>query len=184
MRIYLEGPDGSGKSTLAEQLSKHFGLPLSHLGKPANQAELTAQHAVQMRKPGVYDRTHAISEFVYANVLRRENPMSGQVSETMIDSLLAGSEGEAVIIIMCLPSLPAVMHAINTSEEMAGVRENIIAIYGTYINVLGLLAMKYPRQVLLHDYRTVAPEAVIENLEQLGFVSAVSTEAPPLEPGI
>lgn len=185
MRIYLEGPDGAGKSTLAKSLAEHYDLPYMHLDKPANSAEMTAQHSHQMRKPGVYDRTHAISEFVYANVLRRENALSGPVSEAMIDGLLAGCEGEALVI-MCLPSLSAVIHAIGVREEMAGVRENIIAIYGTYVNVLGLLALKYPKQLLLHDYVTTPEEAVFDSLVALGFEPprqpALVPPAPPVNP--
>lgn len=70
--IVVEGPDGSGKSTLLKMLEKQLGVEAKHGGgPPKTEAELRQRLEIDP-DAALMDRWSAISDQIYATVLRGE----------------------------------------------------------------------------------------------------------------
>jgi broad-specificity NMP kinase len=70
MRVVIEGVDGTGKTFLARRLSHEYGCRVWHSARPIDRADL--QNTMQIMSLAgkfdehiVYDRFHAISEYIY-----------------------------------------------------------------------------------------------------------------------
>lgn len=153
--IIVEGPDGSGKSTLVGELVSRLGLiqgTRSTLDRDRLH-ETTVQDSYRavmaavngMDEPVIWDRMF-YSDGIYAPIVRDEESMFPGTTIEYLHRLVLAMRAPVVI---CLPPLEVVRANVASSRQLAGVAENIDAIYEAY----EMLAREFsPSQCIVYDY--------------------------------
>lgn len=150
--LLLEGPDGAGKTSLLKKMVKRWDLDVmprfadTHGPKedPYNRV-YQDQIARGTLRCGIYDRHPLISEYIYAPIVGRGIghqflwPSARQMRHQLAHDAL---------LILCLPPLDEVKKNVARTEQMAGVVENIEAIYEQY----QLLRITWPGKFITYDY--------------------------------
>ena len=171
--IVVEGPDNAGKSTLVRNLCETFDLREGKRGTD-NRDDLwkvtvadthRALHEAEVgTSPArVWDRLF-FSEFVYSKYTGRECEFSEHRKAFILKEL----EAKGYPIILCLPMKATVLKP-NDRHQMAGVNENLEAIYDDYVEMMDWM----PKQTIFYNYQTESPDrihsVVGEYLSNRGF---------------
>jgi len=153
--IIVEGPDGSGKSTLVREITERLGLiqgTRSTLDRDRLH-ETTVQDSYRavmaavngMDEPLVWDRMF-YSDAIYAPIVRDEETMFPRHTLDYLHRLVLAMRAPVII---CLPPLEVVAENVATTKQLAGVVENIGAIYGAYEDLVDQFS---PHQCIVYDY--------------------------------
>jgi hypothetical protein len=164
--IIVEGPDGAGKTVLCGQISKEFPqLKMERIDHKSEEEEKARRirtvrqrvyhglgHAVAGVKPMELHDRFFYSEIVYGNLLRTESKFTTEECD-FINRVL---EALNPPVIFCLPPLEVVRDNLGAQKQMAGVKENIGAIYNTYQGILSLAG-----GILAYDYTIHDPKIAL-----------------------
>lgn len=154
MNLIIEGPDNAGKSTLIEFLKPHLVGSVIHNTVDKDAQSVLAKQSAELSRQGntCYDRSAVISEYIYCSVLRR-----APVIDINLDSIFRLAE--STILVICLPAKHHVTG--TTKEEMAGVKENISALYDAYDSLVDHLSIaKVP--FVVYDWEANEPQEILD----------------------
>lgn len=166
--LIIEGPDGSGKSTLIKQLVEDYDLELharasDSVDGPVPDIYDWAKHDATtwagMTTQNIYDRHPLISELIYGPLCRGK--IDGRFLQTEGAKLIKQMYSDTVMIV-CLPDLDVVKANLSSAGQMAGVNDNIEAIYEEYKMMFATVPLW--AELILHDY--TRPDAY-QRLERL-----------------
>lgn len=156
--IVLEGPDGAGKTTLLANLLDMFpgieehARASSSVGGPLPDIHEWAKSdlATHFFQPlAFYDRHPMISEPIYGSIVRDfvHEWFSSEEAQGLGQSFLTNT-----LLVICLPTLEAVLENIRVDDQMDGVDDHIEAIYNAYKATLVSLKDAFPYNVFHYDY--------------------------------
>lgn len=157
MNLIIEGPDNAGKSTLIKFLEPHISGGVIHNTVDKDAESVLAKQSAELSLEGdkCYDRSAVISEYIYCSVLGRT-----PVIDINLDSIFALAK--STILVICLPSKHHVTG--TTKEEMAGVKENISALYDAYDNLVDHLSIaKVP--FVVYDWEANEPQEILDYIK-------------------
>lgn len=153
--ICVEGPDNSGKSTLAQFLSHELCLPVKHSGGPP-KAEFDisdrCQKLITSHHPLIIDRFPAISELVYAPLLRSVDPEDGYLFQMFIVRAIR----RGWLFIYCRPRVTTILEghkfkSYETEEHIQGVNKKNIEIIAAYDTLMSQIPH------ITYDFETAPP---------------------------
>lgn len=152
----IEGPDNSGKTTLAASLSKRLNMPVQHQTRPGSGKDfMLGFMAEQLSSHTIYDRSMAVSQFIYDKLLSRYQIIGATELDLFIDYTVF-----TIPTIICLPPPETVLNASAGREEMAGVSNKRSELYELYSNFAE--AQISNTNVVVFDYTAQTIDDVVE----------------------
>jgi len=156
--IILEGPDGAGKTTLLLNLldefphiEQHAKASTSTGGPVANIAHWAKEDITTwpIQALSFYDRHPMFSEPVYGQLLRNgyDGWFDGADAQRMGHKIM-----ERGLTVFCLPPIELVVENLSAEEQLSGVEDNILSLYGAYEAYLAHFSKKFPNSVFHYDY--------------------------------
>jgi len=148
--IVIEGVDNAGKTTLAQRLAKDLKgiylkselIPLPDERSLERYVRLTTM--ASLFAPVVSDRHPAISDYIYAHVLREgHTPVRREMVEAFVYPTLN--------VIWCCPPQQTIRKSIVHTPQMNGVIQNIAALIRAYDAFFQLASVRF-NSFLQYDY--------------------------------
>lgn len=151
--IIVEGPDGAGKSTLINHLYTTFKLDVIHTPGPMPDLylwllEQGLERTRNEKPPKIYDRFF-ISETIYGPILRDQVGYPPFFTDFFLRYVLQPIHP---LVILCLPTLAIVKDSVMNQPQMAGVIDNIDAIYNAYLDALPLWKRIFGDDFITYDW--------------------------------
>jgi hypothetical protein len=141
MMIIVEGPDGAGKSYLVKQLSHDLVIPQheravrDRLGPHDPEGTSLWQWAYHdvttwaAQPMSLYDRHPLVSEYIYGPIVRGQSaPGFNHPSAHGLRRLME----QRCLLVLCLPPHDTYVENLRKEEQMEGVDEHALQLYGLY----------------------------------------------------
>lgn len=153
--IIIEGMDNCGKTTFAERLAADLHLEYSHNTMPPKDdtaGRVMVENTLEMMNDPtirVIDRTHCISDQVYAPILRGNNFFE----DTRLgqECLLAFYRWNPMVV-WCRPPLDTVLKSLGERAQMQGVMDQAQKLYAEYDRVMDYFGVFTNIRVHLYDW--------------------------------